>query len=136
MENFFTGIGSSFVAVFLSEIGDKTFVVIALLSQKQSITAILLGYLSALMPLIVLAAYIGKAATFMPQIYLNCLSSACFLIFSILSFINTLKEYKKSKSKDKENDSDEDESKLVPLLQSLSWFKAFTKTCALIFIAE
>ena len=46
MEKFIQGSFASFTTVFISEIGDRTFMILTVLAQKQSISAIILGFCS------------------------------------------------------------------------------------------
>ena len=112
MENFLKGLASSFAVVFTSEIGDKTFIFIAVFSQKHSISAVLLGTQLGLAPLIVLAAYVGKAATFLPKFYLDIISFVLFFILSLLAFKECYHEYKKNSEDDNALDSQHSENSL------------------------
>lgn len=133
MDEFFKGVGTTFVTVFLSEIGDKTFFLLAALAQKQAITGILLGYQLGLTPLIIFAAYVGKLATYLPSIYVNILACLCFLIFSFITFYETITENCIGKSNKESYDDAELEE---PFTNNLNWAKTVLKTCVLIFLAE
>ena len=115
MEKFIQGSFASFTTVFISEIGDRTFMILTVLAQKQSISAIILGNQIAMTPLIIIAAILGKVASFIPSFYLNLISCVCFLVFAGFAFKESYSEYKKTN----ESDSDSDE-KIEPLLDKIT----------------
>jgi Ca2+/H+ antiporter, TMEM165/GDT1 family len=137
MENFFKGALASFTSMFISETGDKTFMIIAVMAQKQPISAILLGNQLAMTPLIALGAYIGFFISYLiPMLYTHIFSAICFLVVSGLAYRESYHEYKKSKKLAVGSDSDSDDEKTHGLLGQLTWFKTFTKTIVLTFLAE
>ncbi|OMJ94312.1 hypothetical protein SteCoe_2510 [Stentor coeruleus] len=135
MESFLKGAGSSFLAIFISEIGDRTFIILAILAQKQSLSAIVLGNQIALTPLIIISAYLGNAVTLLPTFYLNLIATLAFLVFSFVSFYEAYKESSKNNDSDS-SDSENEQEKLEPLLLQAGWWKVLIKTTLLIFMAE
>ena len=99
MNSFIKGICTSFSIVFISELGDKTFFIIAGMCQKNSVSAILLGNQLAMTPLIILSAYVGKAATLLPRIYLDLVSFLSFFVLALWAYKESYHEYKKNKRK-------------------------------------
>ncbi|CAG9310447.1 unnamed protein product [Blepharisma stoltei] len=120
---------SSFLAIFLSEIGDRTFFILIVLSMTYSPSAVLVGNQVIMTVMIIISAYIGYAAQLLiDQIYITIISSALFFIFAGLSFYEAFK---------KDDDSDSDSEDLHEnLISSPNWFKTFWKTIVLAFFAE
>ncbi|CAG9329624.1 unnamed protein product [Blepharisma stoltei] len=137
-------IASSFLAIFLAEIGDRTFFVIAVLAIKNSRSAVFLGNWITISILAVIAAFIGAAAMkFIDPLYIQIASCIMFLVYSLLCFYEAYHG-------ENESDSDKNDPLLAgnesngenhdPLLaensQRLSWMKAFWKTAIMVFLAE
>lgn len=92
-------VGYSFWSIFISELGDKTFMLLFALSQKNSAFPLLLGNMLAMIPLIISSAYIGNLFKFLPLFYLYLVASLLFLLLSMLCLLESYREYQKSKKK-------------------------------------
>jgi putative Ca2+/H+ antiporter (TMEM165/GDT1 family) len=110
----------AFGAVFVSEICDKTFMLLVSLSKSNSSLLLVLLNQLAMTPLIVLSALIGDYMSFLPKFYVSLLGAVCFLIFSILCFRESFLEHKKNKEKDMEK---KHQAKYKSLFEDQSWWK-------------
>mmetsp|Transcript_6084 Transcript_6084/g.8998 ORF Transcript_6084/g.8998 Transcript_6084/m.8998 type:complete len:299 (+) Transcript_6084:46-942(+) len=89
----FQVIGSSFVTILVSELGDKTFFLCAMLAMKYSRAAVFTGNLIGMSFMLVLAASIGHAAmVFINPLYVKLASILVFSLFAATSFIEGLKK--------------------------------------------
>lgn len=89
----FGSILSSFLATLLSEIGDRTFFVLIILSMYNHPSAVFLGNQVIMTIMIIISAYIGYAAQLLiDQLYVTILSGILFLIFACFSFYEAHKE--------------------------------------------
>ncbi|CAG9329471.1 unnamed protein product [Blepharisma stoltei] len=123
-------IASSFAAVFLAEIGDRTFFIIAILAMKNSRSAVFFGNQLTESVIAIIAAFIGAAAVkLIDPLYIQIASCVMFLVYAILSFYEAY--HGESEMVDEKND---------PLLadseQRMSWMKVFWKTAVMVFFAE
>lgn len=69
--------------VIVSELGDKTFFIAAIMAMKHSRLVVFSGAISALVFMTIIAAAFGWVATVIPRIYIHYLSVALFIIFGI-----------------------------------------------------
>lgn len=69
--------------IIVSEIGDKTFFIAAIMAMRNPRLTVYLGALGALALMTVLSAVFGLAANFIPRIYTYYISTALFAIFGL-----------------------------------------------------
>ncbi|CAG9311532.1 unnamed protein product [Blepharisma stoltei] len=120
-------IGSSLLTIFIAEIGDRTFFIIAVLAMTYSRSAIFLGNQLTMTFIAVIAAFIGGAVIYLiDPFWVAIASSVMFLVYAILSFY----EAYAGESEKIEGDNQE------PLISYPTWFKTFWKTAAMVFFAE
>lgn len=91
---------ASFSVIMISELGDKTFIITAIMAMKNSRSLVFLSSALALFLMTVLSVGVGVAATVIPKLYTHCASIILFLCFGI----KMLKE-----AHDMSNDSEESE---------------------------
>jgi putative Ca2+/H+ antiporter (TMEM165/GDT1 family) len=75
--------GSAFAMMIVSEIGDKTFFIAAIMAMRHSRITVFSGAIGALAVMTVLSAYVGKIATLIPPLYTHYISSLLFLVFGL-----------------------------------------------------
>jgi len=140
----FQVISSSFVTILVSELGDKTFFLCAMLAMKYSRAAVFTGNLIGMSFMLVLAASIGHAAMmFINPLYVKLASILVFSLFAATSFVEGLKK-EEEEEKELENKEDgeaedaeeEKETDSDELLEPLSTCRVIWKTIALISLAE
>lgn len=69
--------------IIISELGDKTFFIAAIMAMRHARFIIFAGAISALGLMTVLSAYVGHAATIIPRIYTVYISTALFVFFGL-----------------------------------------------------
>lgn len=77
------GFVASFSVIIVSEIGDKTFFIAAIMAMKHSRLAVFVGAMAALAFMTVLSVFFGWAATIIPRAYTYYISTALFAIFGL-----------------------------------------------------
>eukprot|EP00922_Rhytidocystis_sp_ex-Travisia-forbesii_P019877 GHVS01029349.1.p1 GENE.GHVS01029349.1~~GHVS01029349.1.p1 ORF type:complete len:343 (+),score=40.61 GHVS01029349.1:123-1151(+) len=81
---FIGGFVSSFFAIVCSELGDKTFIIAALLSMKHSHFVVFSGAIGALTLMTVLSAVVGYALpALLSREYTHCAATLLFFVFGI-----------------------------------------------------
>ncbi|CAB0005210.1 unnamed protein product [Nesidiocoris tenuis] len=80
---FVHGFVASFSVIIVSEIGDKTFFIAAIMAMKHSRLTVFAGAMSALAFMTVLSVFFGWAATIIPRAYTYYISTALFAIFGL-----------------------------------------------------
>ncbi|XP_026320648.1 transmembrane protein 165 isoform X2 [Hyposmocoma kahamanoa] len=81
--NFIQGFIAALSVVVVSELGDKTFFIAAIMAMKHARLVVFAGAISALVFMTVIAAAFGWVATVIPRIYIHYLSVALFVIFGL-----------------------------------------------------
>ncbi|KAK6522005.1 hypothetical protein TWF281_002576 [Arthrobotrys megalospora] len=82
----------SFLMIIFSEIGDKTFLIAALMAMKHSRTLVFSAAFSSLVVMTVLSAVLGHAVpTLLPKKFTNWLASGLFFIFGARMLMDGLK---------------------------------------------
>ncbi|KAK9497982.1 hypothetical protein O3M35_003873 [Rhynocoris fuscipes] len=99
---------ASFSMIIVSEIGDKTFFIAAIMAMKHSRMTVFIGAMSALALMTVLSVVFGWAATVIPRSYTFYISTALFAIFGI----KMLREGYKMSSTETQEEFDEVQSDL------------------------
>ncbi|CAG5135567.1 unnamed protein product, partial [Candidula unifasciata] len=74
---------ASFSVIIVSEIGDKTFFIAAIMAMTHSRLTVLMGALFALFAMTFLSAIVGYAATVVPRALTYYASSALFAVFGL-----------------------------------------------------
>ncbi|XP_028032911.1 transmembrane protein 165 isoform X2 [Bombyx mandarina] len=81
--NFWQGFLASLSVVIVSELGDKTFFIAAIMAMKHPRIIVFAGAISALVFMTILSAAFGWIATVIPRVYTYYVSAALFAIFGI-----------------------------------------------------
>lgn len=81
--NVLTGFTSGLLLITLSELGDKTFFIGAILAMRHPRRWVFVGVTVALMAMTLLSVWIGQVATFFPQDYVRGLAVALFIGFGL-----------------------------------------------------
>ena len=118
--NLFT---STFGLIFLAELPDKTAFAALMLAGEGKLPALFLGAASAFLIHVILAVTIGEYLGLLPSGWIKTGSGILFLVFAAISL-------KRAYS------SEAPESETKEKAPSLSFAQAFSKTFAVIFIAE
>lgn len=74
---------ASLAVILVSEIGDKTFFIAAILAMKSSRTVVFVASMLALGIMTVLASVMGVATTVIPRVYIHYTSVVLFLLFGL-----------------------------------------------------
>lgn len=74
---------ASLSVILVSELGDKTFFIAAIMAMQYSRLIVFLGAISALALMTILSAVFGLAATFIPHIYTFYISTVLFVFFGL-----------------------------------------------------
>merc|ERR1712000_22643 len=69
--------------MIVSELGDKTFFIAALMSMRHARLTIFAATMFSLGIMTVLSAYLGALATLIPRVYTNYIASGLFLFFGL-----------------------------------------------------
>merc|ERR1719461_2150088 len=81
--SFFHGFVATFSVIVVSELGDKTFFIAAIMAMKHPRWTVFIGAMSALGVMHVMSAFFGYAITVIPRLYTYYLSSFLFAVFGI-----------------------------------------------------
>ncbi|KAJ8710108.1 hypothetical protein PYW07_009474 [Mythimna separata] len=81
--SFLQGFVASLSVVVVSELGDKTFFIAAIMAMKHPRVVVFAGAISALVFMTILSAAFGWIATVIPRVYTHYASAALFAIFGI-----------------------------------------------------
>ncbi|XP_041975571.1 transmembrane protein 165 isoform X2 [Aricia agestis] len=81
--SFLQGFIASISVVIVSELGDKTFFIAAIMAMKHPRFIVFTGAISALVFMTILSAAFGWVATVIPRVYTHYISAALFAIFGI-----------------------------------------------------
>lgn len=96
----FNALLASFSVILISELGDKTFIITAIMAMKNSRLLVFLSSATALLLMTILSVGMGVAVTVVPKLYTHYASIVLFLCFGL----KMLKE-----AYDMENESEESE---------------------------
>ncbi|CAG9326395.1 unnamed protein product [Blepharisma stoltei] len=114
------------MAIFIAEIGDRTFFIITILAFSYSRSAIFLGNLLTMSFIALSAAFLGAALILLiDPFYIAVFSALSFFIQALMCFYESL-------VKANEEINEDDEIKIV----EPTWFKTFSKTAIMVFLAE
>eukprot|EP00051_Salpingoeca_urceolata_P014224 m.180747 g.180747 ORF g.180747 m.180747 type:complete len:278 (-) comp18018_c0_seq3:65-898(-) len=81
--SFYHGFVASFAVIVVSELGDKTFFIAAVMAMRHPRSTIFLGGVGALGLMTVLSAYLGHAVTVVPRVYTQWISTLLFVFFGL-----------------------------------------------------
>lgn len=74
---------ASISVILVSELGDKTFFIAAIMAMRHARLTVFTGAIAALGLMTVLSAVFGMAATIIPRVYTYYISTALFAIFGL-----------------------------------------------------
>lgn len=74
---------ASFSVILVSELGDKTFIITAIMAMKNSRSLVFLSSASALLIMTILSVGMGVAVTVVPELYTHYASIVLFLCFGL-----------------------------------------------------
>jgi len=80
---FFHGFIASLSVIIVSELGDKTFFIAAIMAMKNSRLTVFGGAIFALAVMHIMASFFGYATTVIPRVYTFYISSALFALFGL-----------------------------------------------------
>lgn len=81
--NFWHGFVSSLSVIIVSEIGDKTFFIAAIMSMRHKRFIVFAGAITALIIMTVLSALAGSLSKIVPRIYTHYMSIILFIVFGV-----------------------------------------------------
>jgi len=138
-----TGFTAAFTLIFVSELGDKTFFIAALLAMKKGKALVLAGATSALAVMTVISVAIGRLFKQVPAAFETTVPIGEYLAIALLVFFGgrTLWDtYQASQEKDEEGGSGEYADAVREVqgadLKGEGWVASFIETFGLIFVAE
>lgn len=74
---------ASFSVIIVSELGDKTFFIAAIMAMRHPRLTVFIGAIAALALMTVLSAVFGQIATLIPRVYTYYISTALFALFGL-----------------------------------------------------
>lgn len=89
--SFFHGFIASLSVILVSELGDKTFFIAAIMAMRHSRVTVFTGAIGALALMTILSAVFGMAANLIPKIYTYYISTLLFVIFGLKMLRDGLK---------------------------------------------
>lgn len=115
------------MAIFIAEIGDRTFFIITILAFSYPRSAIFFGNLLSMSFIALTAALLGAAIIYLiDPLYIAIISAIGFLIQALLCF-------KEACAKEGEETACENND--IKILEP-TWLKTFSKTAIMVFLAE
>lgn len=87
----FNGFTAGLLLITLSELGDKTFFIAAILAMRHPRRWVFVGATAALFTMTVLSVLIGQVAAIFPQQYVNGIAAALFISFGLKLLYDALK---------------------------------------------
>eukprot|EP00092_Neocalanus_flemingeri_P077799 GFUD01096673.1.p1 GENE.GFUD01096673.1~~GFUD01096673.1.p1 ORF type:complete len:282 (+),score=71.28 GFUD01096673.1:93-938(+) len=82
-DNFLHGFLASLSVIIVSELGDKTFFIAAILAMKNPRLTVFAGAILSLAMMHVMASFFGSLSSVIPRLYTYYISSALFAIFGL-----------------------------------------------------
>ena len=89
--SFLTGFTAGLLLITLSEIGDKSFFIAAILAMKHPRRWVFVGAIAALFVMTVLSVLIGQAVAVFPQQYVKGIAAALFIGFGLKLLYDALR---------------------------------------------
>jgi len=148
-DNFLHGFLAALSVIIVSELGDKTFFIAAILAMKNPRLTVFAGAISSLAIMHVMASFFGYATTVIPRVYTYYISSALFAIFGVKmlhegyhmsategqeEFEEVNEELRKREEKESRGDIESGGSKEVTAVSLLS--KIFIQSFTMTMLAE
>lgn len=150
--SFYHGFIAAVAFIIVSELGDKTFFIAAIMSMRHSRFVVFSGAITALAVMTVLSAAMGLATSIVPPVYTHYLAITLFLIFGLRMFreayymspTDGLEEYEEvqrtisRRDMESGNAPDVEAAASAGSLRSLKRFswRAFFQAFSMTFIAE
>ena len=78
-----TGFTAALLLITVSELGDKTFFITAILAMRHPRRLVLIGSVAALAMMTVLSVMFGQVAMLLPQVYVQWAEAILFLGFGL-----------------------------------------------------
>lgn len=82
-DGFVHGFIATFSVIVVSELGDKTFFIAAIMAMRHARSTIFLGAILALAVMHIMSSFFGWAITIIPRVYTYYISSFLFAVFGI-----------------------------------------------------
>ncbi len=86
-----TGFTAGLMLITLSELGDKTFFIAAILAMRHPRRWVFVGATAALFTMTVLSVLIGQVASIFPQVYVKAVAAALFIGFGLKLLYDALR---------------------------------------------
>jgi Ca2+/H+ antiporter, TMEM165/GDT1 family len=83
-----TAFTAGLLLITISELGDKTFCIAAIMALRYPRRLVFVSVVAALVAMTLLSVLLGQAASFLPKVYLKNLEIGLFLIFGIKLLID------------------------------------------------
>jgi putative Ca2+/H+ antiporter (TMEM165/GDT1 family) len=116
---------ASFLMILASEMGDKTFLIEAILSSKGPRLAVFTGTMIVMTFMTVLGAYVGVTfVNYVDPYYINIAAALVFISFAVVALFEALRT------------PEEDEVSSGLLKEGASWKQTFWRALSLVFLAE
>jgi len=134
----FAGFGASSATILVSEIGDKTFFLAALLSLRRGRRRALTASLAALYAMTCISALLGVVVKELPagmqvgQRFVHLATAACFAVFGV----SNLLQARSAKQAAEEEREDADEAVEQTLSKGRGRWKEWWQCALLVFLAE
>lgn len=106
ISDFSDGLVSSLVITILSELGDKTFFITAILAARHSRYIVYCGAMSALILMTLAATGLGYAAQFVPRYVIHYTSICLFILFGLHMLYEGVQKCRKKSSQTAEDIKD------------------------------
>lgn len=97
-----TGLTASLLLITISELGDKTFFIAAILSLRHTWRLIFVGVSAALVTMTVISVLIGQAVSRLPQVYVDWAEVFLFAIFGLKLFHEAMQVTGSTKEEEQE----------------------------------
>jgi putative Ca2+/H+ antiporter (TMEM165/GDT1 family) len=91
-----TAFTAGLLLITISELGDKTFCIAAIMALRHPRRLVFIAVVAALVAMTLLSVLLGQAASFLPKVYLKNLEIGLFLIFGVKLLIDAWRMSPKS----------------------------------------
>ncbi len=133
---FLTGFTKSLVAMTLFELGDKTFLIGALLATKHPRRWVFAGAMIALAAMTVLSVSFGQAATLLPQYWVKVAEIVLFAAFGLKLLYDAWRMAPQRSSDDEMEEAAAAVSAAEAKLKRTGPLAIMLEACSLVFVAE
>ncbi|KAF8571586.1 hypothetical protein P879_00747 [Paragonimus westermani] len=122
MDSFLRGLSASLYVIIISELGDKTFFIAAIMAMQHPRCLVYAGAMGALATMTILSAILGYATTVVPRTFTFYCSGVLFLVFGLkmlydaytMSPTDAQEEYEEVKSQLAQSSVDVETGKVDP----------------------